>query len=158
MRGHVRAAFWLERAGVAVVLSGEVEKRAALRQAVARLGEVAVVLLQLFAARADIDVGFGVVDEVAAGKGSVRALGLVHELHVRFDLALVHQPRDHLGRTVARVADQTRRRNVELLGRAVDHRLGRPDFRPKMSPKVDVAAEVAGNCIINSLWIVVLAS
>src|SRR5271166_1332956 len=68
--GHVRAAFRLERADVAVVLSGEIEKRAALRQAVARLGEVPVVFLQLFAAGADIDVGFGVVDKVAAGKGS----------------------------------------------------------------------------------------
>jgi hypothetical protein len=76
------------------VLSGEVEKRTTLRQAVARLGEVAVVLLQLFAARADIDVGCGVVDEVASRKGSIRTLGLVDELHVRFDFAFVRQPRD----------------------------------------------------------------
>jgi hypothetical protein len=42
--GHVRAAFGLGRAGVAVVLSREVEERAVLHQVVARLGERAVSL------------------------------------------------------------------------------------------------------------------
>jgi hypothetical protein len=127
-RRHVRAAFRLERADVAVVLSGEVEKRAALGQAVARLGEVPVVFLQLFAAGADIDVGFGVVDEVAAGKGSVDTLGFVHQFHVRLDPALVHQPPDHVGRAVTRVGDQARRREIKSLSRAIEHRLGRAGF------------------------------
>jgi hypothetical protein len=81
-RWHVRAAFWLERPGVAVVLSGEVEERAVLRQAViAWLGEVAVIFLQLFAARSNIEVAFEIVGEVAAPKRSVRSLGLVHQFH-----------------------------------------------------------------------------
>ena len=72
--GHVRTAFRLERAGVAVVLSGEVEERTGLRQALARLGEVAVILLQLFAAGADINVGFRIVGEVGTRKRPVLAL------------------------------------------------------------------------------------
>ena len=83
---------------------------------------------QLFAAAADMKVVFGVKDKVAARKGSVRPLGLIHELHVRLNSPLVHQPPDHLGRAVTRIGDQTRRRDIELLGRAVDHRLGRADF------------------------------
>src|SRR6516164_3626215 len=85
------------------MLPGEVEERADLRQPVARLGEVAMVLLQLFVAGADIDVGFRIVGEVAARKGPVRALGLIEHLYMRFDTALVHQPAQHLRRAVARV-------------------------------------------------------
>jgi len=97
-RRNVRAAFWLKRAGLAVLLASEVDHRVFLRQAVAWLGESAVVFPQLFAAGADIKVVFGIKDKVAARKGSVRPLGLIHELHVRLDSALVHQPPDHLGR------------------------------------------------------------
>jgi hypothetical protein len=74
-RRHVRAAFWLERAGVAVLLSREVDERAVLRHSVARLGERAVIFLQLFAAGANIDVAFGIVGEIAARKGPVRSRG-----------------------------------------------------------------------------------
>ncbi len=42
-RGRARAAFWLGRAGVAVVLSREIEQCAILRQAIAWLGERAVI-------------------------------------------------------------------------------------------------------------------
>ena len=52
--GGVRAAFWLKRAGLAVMLAREVDDRAFLRQPVAGLGERAVVFPQLFAAGADI--------------------------------------------------------------------------------------------------------
>jgi hypothetical protein len=55
-----------------------------------------VVLLQFFAAWTDIDVRFSIKDEVAPRKRSVGALGLVHELHVRLDTALVDKPRNHL--------------------------------------------------------------
>jgi hypothetical protein len=48
---------------------------------------------------------------------------------VRFDSTLVHQPPNHLGRAVARIGDQARRGEIELFGRAVEHRLGRSDFR-----------------------------
>jgi len=75
-RWHVRAAFRLERARVAVVLFREVEERAGLRQAVERLREVAMVLLQLFAAGADIDVGFRIVSEVGRGAVSIDTLRL----------------------------------------------------------------------------------
>ena len=79
-RRSVWAAFWLKRAGLAVLLASEVDHRAFLRQAVAWLGESAVVFPQLFAAGADIEVVFGVKDgvkdKVAARKGSVRPLGL----------------------------------------------------------------------------------
>ena len=47
---------------------------------------------------------------------------------MRFDPALVHQPPDHLGRAVAAIRDQARRREVELFSRAVEHGLGRADF------------------------------
>ena len=50
-RRNVRAAFWLKRAGLAVLLASEVDHRAFLRQAVAWLGESAVdIFPQLFAA------------------------------------------------------------------------------------------------------------
>ena len=120
------------RLGVAVVLSGEVEERAGLRQAVARL---AVVLLQLFAVRADINVDFRVVGEVTVREGPVLALRVVEHLHVRLDTSLIHQPAQHLGRAVAGDGDEARRLDVELLGGAVEHRLGRPNFRlPDPSP------------------------
>ena len=92
------------------------------------LEKFAVVFLQLFAAGTDIDVGFGVEDEVAAGKGSVHTLGFVHQFHVRLDPALVHQPPDHVGRAVTRVGDQARRREIKSLSRAIEHGLGRADF------------------------------
>ena len=60
---------------------------------------------QLFAARANIAVALWIEGEVAARKGAVRALGLVHQFHVRLDSTLVHQPPDHLGRAVTRVGD-----------------------------------------------------
>jgi hypothetical protein len=85
------------------------QERGVLGRAVARLGESAVVFLQLFAAGANIEVAFGVLDEVAARKSSVRSLGLVHQFHVRLDPTLVHQPPDHLGRAVSCVGDQGRR-------------------------------------------------
>ena len=102
----VRAALGLKRAGLAVALAGEVNHRAVLRQAVTWLCESAVVFPQLFAARADIKVAIRIEGDVAAGEGSVRALCLVDQVHVRLDPALVHQPPDHLGRAVARISDQ----------------------------------------------------
>jgi hypothetical protein len=48
---------------------------------------------------------------------------------VRLDPALVHEPADHLARAVARISDQARRLEIEPLGGAIDHRLGRADFR-----------------------------
>ena len=48
---------------------------------------------QLFAAGADIEAALWIEGEVAARKGTVPALGLVHQFHVRLDPALVHQPR-----------------------------------------------------------------
>ena len=38
----------------------------------------------------NIEVAFGIECEVAAGEGSVRALGFVDQVHVRFDPALVN--------------------------------------------------------------------
>src|SRR5580704_7774171 len=63
-RRNVRTALGLERAGLAVLLARKVDHRAVLRQPVAWLGESAVVFLQLFAAGADIEVAFGIEDEV----------------------------------------------------------------------------------------------
>src|SRR5271156_6673385 len=100
-RRNVWAALGLERAGLAVTLSRKVDHRPVLRQPVARLGQSAVALLELFAAGADIKSALWIEGEVAARKRSVRALGLVHELQVWLDPALVHQPPDHLGRAVA---------------------------------------------------------
>src|SRR5271155_6153574 len=117
---NVRAALGLERAGLAVLLACKVDHRPVLRQPVARLGENAVVLLELFAAGAGIKIPLWIEGEVAARKRSVRALGLVHELHVWLDPALVHQPPDHLSRAVAAIRDQARRRDIELFGRAVE--------------------------------------
>ena len=42
--------------------------------------------------------------------------------------ALVHQPSNHLSRAVTRIGDQTRRSDLELFNRAVEHRLGSADF------------------------------
>src|SRR5271169_5926227 len=91
-RGHVRAAFWLERAGVAVVLAREVDHRAFFRHPGPRFRERAMVLLELFAGGANIAVALWIEGEVSAGKGPVGALGLVEHLHVRLDPALVQPP------------------------------------------------------------------
>src|SRR5271167_4334596 len=89
-RRNVQAALGLERAGLAVMLARKVDHRAVLRQPVARLGESAVVLLELFAAGADIKIALWIEGEVAARKRSVSALGLVDQIHVWIDPALVH--------------------------------------------------------------------
>src|SRR5580704_10012820 len=94
---NVWAALGLERAGVAVVLSGAIADRAVLRDAIARRGERAAIFSQLLTSGTDIEVAFGIEREVASGESSVRALGLVDQIHVRLDAALVHQPADHLG-------------------------------------------------------------
>src|SRR4029077_5931582 len=88
---HVWEGFWLERASIAVALDGAIANSPVLQHAVAGLGEGATVLSPLLSAGAFVKLSLGIEDEVAAGKGSVRALGLVHELHVRLDPALVDQ-------------------------------------------------------------------
>ena len=45
------------------------------------------------------------------------------------DPALIDQPGEHLGRAIAGVGRQTRRRDLEPVGGALDHCLGRRDFR-----------------------------
>jgi hypothetical protein len=47
-----------------------------------------MIFLQLFATRANIAVALWIEGEVAARKGAVRALGLVHQFHVRLDSTL----------------------------------------------------------------------
>src|SRR6202046_5542960 len=103
---HIRTALGLERAGLAVALSGAIADRAVLCDALARRGESAARFSQLHTSGTDIEVAFGIECEVAAGESSVRALGLVDQFHVRLDAALVHQPSDHLGRAVAPIRDQ----------------------------------------------------
>ena len=110
------------------MLAREVDHRTVFGHSAAWLGESAVVFPQLFATGADVKVAFWIECEVAAGEGSVRALGLIHQFHMRLDSALVHQPPNHLGRAVTRIGDQARRSDFELFGRAVEHRLGRADF------------------------------
>src|ERR1700733_5521031 len=125
---NVWAALGLERAGVAVALSGAIADRAVLCDALARRGERAAIFSQLLASGTDIEVALWIEGKVAAGEGSVRALGLVHQFHMRLDSALLHQPPNHLGRAVTRIGDQARRSDFKLFGRAVEHRLGRADF------------------------------
>src|SRR5450432_795503 len=98
---NVWAALGLERAGLAVALSGAIADRAVLRDALARRGESAARFSQLLTPGTDIEVAFGIECEVAARESSVGALGFVDQVHVRLDPALVHQPPDHLGRAVA---------------------------------------------------------
>ena len=99
-------------------------------------GHPYMVFLELFAAGADIKVAFWIEGEVAAGEGSVRALCLVDQVHVRFDPALVHQSPDHLGRAVAPIRDQARRRDAELFSRAVEHFLAAPiSAKARRKPK-----------------------
>ena len=45
------------------------------------------------------------------------------------DPALIDQPGEHLGRAIAGVGRQTRRRDLEPVGGALNHCLGRRDFR-----------------------------
>ena len=42
-----------------------------------------MIFLQLFAGGTDIEVALWIEGEVAPGEGSVRALGLVHQFHMR---------------------------------------------------------------------------
>jgi hypothetical protein len=60
---------------------------------------------------------------------SVRS-AFVDQVYVRLDPALVYRPpKNRLGRALTRVGDQAQRSDFELFGRAVEHRLGRSDFR-----------------------------
>ena len=88
-RGHSWTALGFEHAGVAVVLSGAIADRAVLRDGLARRGGAAR-FSQLLTPGTDIEVAFSIECEVAAGESSVRALGLVDQVHVRLDPALVH--------------------------------------------------------------------
>src|SRR3984885_11832620 len=85
-----------------------------------------MIFLQLFVGGTDIEVALWIEGEVAAREGSVRALGLVHQFHMRLDSALVPQPPNHLSRAVTCVGDQARRSDFELFGRAVERRLAAP--------------------------------
>src|ERR1700741_3859112 len=67
-----------------------------------------MIFLQLFAGGTDIEVALWIEGEVAAREGSVRALGLVHQFHMRLDSALVHQPPNHLSRAVTCIGDHRR--------------------------------------------------
>ena len=62
-----------------------------------------MIFLQLFTGGTDLEVALWIEGEVAAGEGSVRALGLVHQFHVRLNSTLVHQPPNHLSRAVTRI-------------------------------------------------------
>src|SRR5271155_119050 len=88
---NVRAALGFERAGLAVLLARKVDHRAFFGHSVAWLGESAMIFSQLFAPGADIKIALWIEDKVTAGEGSVCALGLVDQFHVRFDSAFVHQ-------------------------------------------------------------------
>src|ERR1700687_1047141 len=63
---HVRAALGFEHAGAAVVLSGAIADRAVLRDALARRGERAAIFSQLLTPGTDIEVAFGIKDEVGS--------------------------------------------------------------------------------------------
>src|ERR1700685_759710 len=82
-RGHIRTALGFEHTDVAVVLSGAIADRAVLRDALARRGESEARFSQLLTPGTDIEVAFSIECEVAAGESSVRALGLVDQVHMR---------------------------------------------------------------------------
>ena len=85
---------------------------------------------RLFAVGADIAVAPWIEGEVAARKAPscVRS-----DLSISFTCGSI--PRSstshpiNLGRAVTRVGDQARQSDFGLFGRAVEHRLGRSDFR-----------------------------
>jgi hypothetical protein len=111
------------------MLARKEDHRAVFRQPVAWLGESSVVFPQLFGTGADVKIALRIEDEVAAVEGSVRALGLVDQFHMRLDPALLHEPPDHIGRAVAPIGDHARQGEVELFSRSVEHGFGRANFR-----------------------------
>src|SRR6202042_1825751 len=78
---NVWAALGLERAGVAVVLSGAIADRAVLRDALARRGERTAIFSQLLTSGTDLEVAFRIEGEVGSREKvpSVRS-----DLSIRF--------------------------------------------------------------------------
>src|ERR1700735_5879065 len=78
---HIRTALGLERAGLAVALSGAIADRAVLCDALARRGESAARFSQLLTPGTDIEVAFGIECEVGSREKvpSVRS-----DLSIRF--------------------------------------------------------------------------
>src|ERR1700683_5602520 len=108
------------------MLARKEDHRAVFCQPVAWLGESSVVFPQLFGTGADVKIALRIEDEVAAVEGSVRALGLVDQFHMRLDPALLHEPPDHIGRAVAPIGDHARQGEVELFSRSVEPGLAAP--------------------------------
>ena len=123
------AAFWLKRAGVAVMLAGEVEDRAFLRQP-SRGGESAVVFPWLFAARADVRSCLRDRRRSRCAKEFRPCVRTCRSVS-RAARSRARPPTSHptiSAAAVAPIGDQARRGDIELFGRAIDHCLGRADF------------------------------
>ena len=125
---RVRAAVRLEGAGVAVELAGAIAHQAVLVDERARHPIDLLALTQLLATRAGVEVSSVVVGEVGPLEGAVAALGLVEDRDVRLDPTLMHEPREHLGRTIRTVGGQPLRIEPEAILAAFDHRACRTDL------------------------------
>src|SRR3954454_1297830 len=124
----VRTADGLQAAVVAVQLAGAIAQEAPVIDAVPGRGEVAAILPELLAPRTGVEVASVIVGEVGPLEGAVAALGLIEDRDVRLDPALMHQPAQHLGRTVGGVGGQPLRVEVEAVVGALDHRTCRADL------------------------------
>jgi len=113
---RVGATARLEGAAIAVGLGRSITDGVVGRIVQARRREDAAIALQLDAARAAIQVGLAVINEVAAREGPVDPLGLVDDRDVRFD-ASRDQPFQRLRRAVGRVGGKPLRLKIVPVAR-----------------------------------------
>ena len=115
-----------------VLLAGAIADEAVLADIAAGLREVAIAGTQAVAGRADIAIVAQIIAEVCPLEGAVAADRLVEYGDVRLDIALVDEPRQHLGRAIPCVRCQPFGPDAEAVLHALDHpfaggHLGLPD-------------------------------
>src|ERR1700686_5217847 len=104
--GRVRTALRLQRTALAIQLAGAIAHHAVLIDERARHSIDFLALPKFLPGGTDIAVAFAVIGEVVTREGAVAALGFVEHRYVRLDTALMHQPGEVLGRTVASIGRQ----------------------------------------------------
>src|ERR1700687_4886862 len=104
--GFVRAALRLQRTTLAIQLAGAIAHHAVLIDERRRHSIDFSPLPEFLPGRAEIAIALLIVGEVVTREGAIGALRFVEHRDVRLDPALMHQPGEVLGRTVACVTSQ----------------------------------------------------
>src|SRR5215468_2730984 len=112
----------LQCASIAIALAGQVKHGSTIVHQCSGRGEY-------LAAGTAVHVTYVVIGEVLAREDPVRAGRLIEDGNVRLDAVLVNQPAEHLGRTIAAVAEEPAWIEIEPFERALNHALGGQHLR-----------------------------